>query len=386
MFLDDLVRSIPKSGIAKVLSAYLASELSCFPPDETESTADDDEQTQEDAIRIPPEEILDEMIVCPAMAPANTQDGYNMNANCVTAGRIVAAYYLYNKEYESASEISRASLESLRQLQDDVGIKLSTTETALMAILASALIHYQAPKQHPQARKLFQTILTRKSNSVEALVGMARVSLEAGEIADAEQYTTRALQINSLHVEAKMEHAWALVLSNDIENGKRELEETLPLIDGRDPRSRDTIAEIWWRIGKCHWDEGVTHFFCTTHVIDTDDSKTQAYTTFVNCLKYNQNFAPAYTGLGLFYADVANDEKRAYKCFQKAFELDAGEVEAAERLAQDFAKSRQWDLVEVVAKRVLQASRKRLSSQRELAWPHRALGVAELVSKFASPI
>jgi len=84
--------------------------------------------------------------------------------------------------------------------------------------------------------------------------------------------------------------------------------------------------------------------------------------------------------LGLFYADVANDEKRAYKCFQKAVELDACEVEAAERLAQEFANSRQWDLVELVARRVLQASRKRLSARREVSWPHRALGVAELVS------
>jgi superkiller protein 3 len=99
----------------------------------------------------------------------------------------------------------------------------------------------------------------------------------------------------------------------------------------------------------------------------------------VTCLRYNQNHAPAYTSLGLFYADVANDAPRAYKCFQKAFELDAGEVEAAERLAQDFADTRQWELVEVVARRVLSASRKRLATKRELSWPHRALGVAELV-------
>jgi superkiller protein 3 len=305
-----------------------------------------------------------------------------MNTSCITAGRILANYYLYNKEYESASEISRASIESLRKLQDDIGIKLAITETALMATLASSLIHYQAPKHHPQARKLFETILSRKNDSIDALVGMARVSLEVGEITDAEQYTARALQINPLHVEAKMEHAWALVLSHDIENGKRELEETLPLVDGRDPHSRDTIAEIWWRIGKCHWDEGITRSFQTAYIIGTDDSRVQSYTAFVNCLKYNQNFAPAYTGLGLFYADVANDEKRAYRCFQKAFELDAGEVDAAERLAQDFAESRQWDLVEVVARRVLQASRKRVSTRREFSWPHRALGVAELVATF----
>jgi superkiller protein 3 len=59
--------------------------------------------------------------------------------------------------------------------------------------------------------------------------------------------------------------------------------------------------------------------------------------------------------------------------------LDAGEVDAAERLAQDFAETRQWELVEVVARRVLQASRKRISTKHELSWPHRALGVTELV-------
>jgi len=119
--------------------------------------------------------------------------------------------------------------------------------------------------------------------------------------------------------------------------------------------------------------------FVLSLTLDSEGSRTEAYSAFVTCLKYNQNYAPAYTSLGFFYADVANDHARAYRCFQKAFELDAGEVDAAERLAQDFADTRQWELVEVVARRVLQASRKRFSTRRELSWPHRALGVAELV-------
>ena len=111
----------------------------------------------------------------------------------------------------------------------------------------------------------------------------------------------------------------------------------------------------------------------------SETANEEAYTAFVTCLKYDQNYAPAYTSLGIFYADVAHDSKRAYKCFQKAFELDAGEVDAAERLARDFANTRQWDLVEVVAERVLQTSRTRIATNLEAAWPHRALGVAELV-------
>ena len=62
MFVKDLIRCMPKSGIAKVLSAYLNSELSGFPPDTPEPN--DHENTKEEApARVPTEDILDEMIV-----------------------------------------------------------------------------------------------------------------------------------------------------------------------------------------------------------------------------------------------------------------------------------------------------------------------------------
>jgi superkiller protein 3 len=179
-----------------------------------------------------------------------------MNPDCITSSRILASYYLYNKDYEAASETARSSIEALRKLRDDAGLIIPAPETALLITLATSLIHYQAPKHHPQANKLFDAILTRKPDSIDALVGKGRVALEAENLHEALEYTGKALEINPSNVHAKMEHAWALVLLNDIETGKKELEETLPLIDGRDPHSRDTIAEIYWRIGKCHWDQG----------------------------------------------------------------------------------------------------------------------------------
>ena len=71
MFLDDLVRSIPQSGLAKVFAAYLASELSRFSPEGREQMNDEDEQTPENVARIPSEEILDDMIVRQAISMAN---------------------------------------------------------------------------------------------------------------------------------------------------------------------------------------------------------------------------------------------------------------------------------------------------------------------------
>lgn len=185
------------------------------------------------------------------------KEAYNMNTSCITTGRILASYYLYNKEYEAASETAQSTLEALRKLRLDTGLLITATETVLLVVLATSLIYYQSPKHHPQAEKLFDMILSRKPQSMEALVGVARIALQAGELELAIQYSSKAVEIGPHNVEAKMEHAWALALSHDVEKGKRELEETLPLIDGRDPHSRATVAEIWWRIGKCLLHEGI---------------------------------------------------------------------------------------------------------------------------------
>jgi superkiller protein 3 len=63
LFLQDLIRAIPQSGLAKVLSAYLKSDLSRFPSEEPED--EDEESGVKMRPAVPIEDILDEMIVHP---------------------------------------------------------------------------------------------------------------------------------------------------------------------------------------------------------------------------------------------------------------------------------------------------------------------------------
>lgn len=82
---------------------------------------------------------------------------------------------------------------------------------------------------------------------------------------------------------------------------------------------------------------------------------------------------------------------RGAKCFQKAFELDPREADAARRLAEGFAEDREWDLVEVVARRTIEGEggvsaglgdSKSSAAARYLptnSWAWKALGVVELV-------
>lgn len=67
--------------------------------------------------------------------------------------------------------------------------------------------------------------------------------------------------------------------------------------------------------------------------------------------------------------------------FPKAFELSSSEVEAAERLAKSFAKSGEWDLVEVVSQRVIESGKAKPapgSKKKGFSWPFAALGVVQL--------
>ena len=61
IFIQDLIRAIPQSGLARVFSAYLISGLSGFPPDSP--VENDDQETKLEApAHIPLDEILDDMI------------------------------------------------------------------------------------------------------------------------------------------------------------------------------------------------------------------------------------------------------------------------------------------------------------------------------------
>lgn len=90
------------------------------------------------------------------------------------------------------------------------------------------------------------------------------------------------------------------------------------------------------------------------------------------------------------------DKDRAIQCFQKAFELDNRQDEAARLLAEDYAENDDWDLVESVARRVVSnitllarrgasaaANTDAMSSGSytavKIAWAWKAIGAAELV-------
>ncbi|KXS97600.1 hypothetical protein AC578_5744 [Pseudocercospora eumusae] len=354
--LREYVRSFPDSGLSKILRGWLTSELSPFP---ALSKEDEDEDFAAD---ISPE---DRLLFFTEGLPAAEKSPF--------AYRLVADYYLHLDEHESAADTARAGLKTLASESSKLGLSLQNTRDAISAVLGTALVHHQAPRNHTEARRLFEDILARKSKFTSALIGLGLIFEETEDYQDAVDFLTRALNEDKGNIRVGTELAWCRALSGDYSRALMELEDFLQMIKADDPRTRDLRALTLYRTGICLW--------------EADASKTArrdrngAYSRFLAAIKTNVNFAPAYTSLGYYYSDYAKDKKRARQCFQKAFEISSSEVEAAERLAKSFADQGDWDIVEVISQRVVDSGRARPppgSKKKGLSWPYSALGVVQM--------
>ena len=235
------------------------------------------------------------------------------------------------------------------------------------------MISYQPPKNFDEANRLFDSILKCNPSSTAALIGKGRLLGEREDYPAALNVLDNALSQKPDDLQVALEVAWYRALCGNNHEGLDGLETCLPRINGTDLRTRRLRARTLYRIGTCLWRIDTS--------ADARTKRTGAYGHFLGALQADPNFAPAYTSLGIYYVDYAKDKKRARKCFLKAIELSASEVVAAERLARSYADEGDWDLVELIAQRVVESGKTRPdpgSQRRVVSWPLAALGVVQL--------
>lgn len=353
--LREYTYAFPDAGLGKIVEAWLGSELSPFPPEK-----DDEGKDILDAIT--PEDRLLMMT-----------DGLALTESSPFAHRLVSDYYLHLEENESAIDTSRAGLDAVKAETESIGMTLQNTRDAINTVLATGLVHFQAPRNHAEARRLFEDILNRKPRFTPALIGLGLIFEEKEEYRNAIAFLSRALQEDPANGQVGVELAWCKALAEDYGQAIHELEDCLQYIKADDPKSRDLKAQALYRIGICIWNIDNSR--------QARRDRNGAYSYFLQAIKTNALFAPPYTSIGIFYADYAKDKKRARQCFQKAFELSPAETLAAERLARGFADQGNWEIVEVIAQRVIDTGRARPppgSKRKGLSWPYSALGVVQM--------
>ncbi|KXH67589.1 tetratricopeptide [Colletotrichum salicis] len=367
--LRDYCSFFPETDLYKVITGFLTSSISPFPKPapaalEAEETEEESEDDEGGGV---------------SMVPLTEQDRILMmtegitTSNSLFAHRLMGEYYQHLEEHETTVELMRKSMGHIKTERNKTGMTFQNTNDAFSLYLATGLVFFQSPRHHTEAKSLFEGVLSHDPSSTPALIGVGLIYEEEEDYDDAIDFFGRALKRDPSNLRVKTESAWVQALKGDYETAKAELEESLPLIEELSTPSKELLAQTQYRLGSCIWN------------IDTSKaarkSRTGAYLYFLDALKNNLNFAPAYTSLGVYYADYAKDKKRARRCFQKAVELSASEVEAAKRLAESFADEGDWDRVELVAQRVVDSGKVKPppgSKRKGISWPFSALGVAEL--------
>lgn len=239
--------------------------------------------------------------------------------------------------------------------------------------LATSLVYYQSPKNHPEAGALFDAILSRKPLATAALLGIGLIYQEQADYEKASSFLSRALARDPGNLRIGTEAAWSKALNGNLEEGLEDLKALLEELKSLKEQQLSLKSQTSYRVGRCLWK--------LHHGRTERKDRKGAYAYFLAAVKANPEFAPAYTGLGLYYADYARDKKRARQCFQKAFELSASEIHAAERLARIFADDGDWDIVEIVAQRAIDSGAPRPppgSKRKGVSWPFAAMGIVQM--------
>ena len=355
----DFIALFPDDGLSKLLRGFLHSDISPF--SNLADPAQDQNDKSEDNSPLSGEDVLILMT-----------EGMEQSSSSILAHRIMGHMYLHLEEYESAAATARQGLQRVSNESGMSGLALGNLFDAMRIVLGTALIQFQAPRHHPEAMELFEFVLHGKPTESSALIGVGLILEEQDEYVKAIDFFDRALR---RHPDPRIqaEAAWCKALNGDNETSLHELETCLQKMEGIDTRTKTLRSQTLYRVGMCIWNRETS--------TKARKNREGAYARFLASLQADLNYAPAYTILGIYYADYGRDRKRARKCFQKAFELSSSEVEAAERLAQSFAKSGEWDLVEVVAQRVVDSGKVRAapgSKRKGVSWPFAALGVVQL--------
>lgn len=364
----------PESDLYKLLTAYMTSSISPFPKkpasESTPKQPNNDEDSSED----------DEEGGAPtSIIPFTDADRLSMmeegieSTDSLLAYRLIGEYYQHLDEHERNVELMRKAMQVMVDLTNKTGKVFVNHNQSFMLHLGTALVFYQSPRNHGEAKFLFDKVLEVDPSSTAAQIGVGLIYEEEEEYDSAIDFLGRALQRDQGNLRVKAEVAWLYALKGDWTRCKSDLEATLKLMSGKGAATDELLAQTQHRLGVCVWN------------LDSSEAarkqRTGAYAYFIDALKSDFSYAPAYTSLGIYYAEYAKDKKRARKCFLKAVELSSSEIQSAERLARSFAEDSDWDRVELVAQRVVDSGKVRPppgSKRKGISWPFSALGVAEL--------
>ena len=194
------------------------SGASSFPREES-SRGNDDE---EDGMDVKLSE-ADQLILM--------SEGLDDCQESLLAHRIMARTYLYLEEYESTAAEARKAHALYSDAEKNYSLELQDSFDGVNMLLANALIHYQSPRNHAEAKDIFQAILVRKPKLTAALLGVGLIFEEDEDYGEAVKFLQQAADRDAENLRIRLELAWCCAMNHDLEGGLEQLEVVLQAVN-----------------------------------------------------------------------------------------------------------------------------------------------------------
>ncbi|CAI4054235.1 SKI complex subunit tetratricopeptide repeat protein SKI3 SKDI_16G4440 [Saccharomyces kudriavzevii IFO 1802] len=291
--------------------------------------------------------------------------------NNILAHRILCQYYLLTKEYEAALPYIKTGISLIAYNIKDLGAYLLLTKREFSLDLATVYTYVDAPKDHNAALKLYDNILSGDSDNIQAKMGKGIIFIERKNWEDAMTLLTQVHEQSPDNLEVLSELSWSKAYMGYMDEALVGLANVVKSVKGMDLRSIDFRALNLWRQAKV---------YIMKHV-SVNDSKEDnvkcAFKLLIQSIKILDTFAPGFSTLGDIYYHYYKDYSRAFKCYFKAFDLDAGDYTAAKYITETYASKPNWQAASSIASRLIKGEKAK-AELRSNNWPFRVVGIAHL--------
>ncbi|KAF5014735.1 hypothetical protein F66182_14182, partial [Fusarium sp. NRRL 66182] len=245
ILLRDFTEFFPENGLSKVLQGFLKGDLSPFPV-ETELQESAQAESSDEKAEVAELAVEDRLILM--------SSGLEQSSDSIISHRIMAQLYLNLEEYASAVEVARKGILIIKDITKNTGLGLAHTTGTVNTTFATALFSYQSPRNHPEAKGIFEIILKRKPKNTKCLLGIGLILEEDHDYEEAYNFLQRARERDPSNVKIRSELAWCTALNGDLESGLEMLQDVLAEVGDDETQNREFKAEILYRIGHCQWE------------------------------------------------------------------------------------------------------------------------------------
>ncbi|KAK3822830.1 MAG: hypothetical protein J3Q66DRAFT_135448 [Benniella sp.] len=282
------------------------------------------------------------------------EQAFRMEPNTAYGYLVISWMDHASRDYDSGLEHATMGRDILRKLATATASSFPKMLRSFELCMAGCQLKI-SPKLAENALLLYEGILKTDGNNIEALEGVGFVRSLEGKYAEATESFERVLALDPASTSARSELGWICYLQQDYDHAEEKLRQVIEMSDT--PRALDL-----YRLGRIYYDMGA----------DYRDNPAYSHAQLIAAARLDPQCAGAFTYLGHYYREVAQDAARAEKCYQHAFSLDQHQGDAGRFLSDYLLDAGSLEGAIDVYQRVIEADTK-------ANWAMNRLGFAELM-------